>query len=159
MLACGFAGEPLRTPSVTLYERSRVEALVSWPVLREEDRDAACPGSLLFVARRTVAVGSHPDEQLVQVARGWGFGPYVAAWLGILAKGEGFVLVVATVSGFVARGAELVNVLGEGDRRYRLVLREAGSWFEIFRGHRLLTGAGPSYALLRVPPVVGQSRP
>jgi hypothetical protein len=146
VLAAGLAGPAMATRSAVLYQAEAVNDLTCWPVLTEAEVDVACPSGV-FVARRDLDLMS-PRAEVVQALReGWDLSPYTSAWIRAVCQQDGCLPFVATVGGFVALGAEITGVAQTADRQRRLDLRDAGEWFEMFRGARFPTGPGRDWVL------------
>ena len=159
LIALGFAGAPVTTPSTVLVEEDRVAALADRPRLTGADLDRWFPHGV-FVARRDVDLrppkspsspSSPPSRLLEQVRSGWEFSPYTGVWIRVLAGRHGHVPLVATTCGFVALGADITGVRAAGDGRYVLELTAPGDWFAGIGGARLVTARGRPWVLHRGP--------
>jgi hypothetical protein len=142
-LACGLAGQPIRTAGAHLYDETQVRELadrrsVSWREVFE-----TCPEGI-FVSRRDLDVALARDEIMDVVSRGWTeISPYVWLWLCLQLDARGRLPFVATVAGFVVLGAEIVGLRpGRG-----FELAAPGTWFDGFGNTQLAKGPGRAWVL------------
>jgi hypothetical protein len=146
-LACGLAGNPIRTRSALLYDEAAVWALASRTILLRAHMWRRSPAGF-FVARRDVAAHAPREAQLHELATGWeAVSPWT--WVGlslrvdrlVQERGRGLPF-VCTVAGFVVLGAEIVSARGR-----RLELVDPGAWFDGLGDARLLLGPGQAWSI------------
>lgn len=129
---------------MVLHDADRIRALSDAPVIGADDLEEACPGGL-FVTRGWGAVEGP-----------WPFSTWTAVWLRDRIATRGHVASVTTIGSFVVGCAEIADVR-RGTEGYHLMTRPTcGTWAEVFRGARVLTGRGRPWVILE--PAVSSGR-
>jgi hypothetical protein len=150
LLAAGFAGEPIRTSTASLYDEAQVAALTARPVTDLTALDAAFPHGI-FVARRAVDVRAPRERQVEELARGWRMSPANAIWISVHLDHEGPLPFVATTCGFVAFGADIMDVHLPAPQAADLQLQDPGEWYASLEGRRLPIGPGAEWVIRNAP--------
>ncbi|MDN5893565.1 MAG: hypothetical protein L0H93_06015 [Nocardioides sp.] len=148
-LLAGVAGTGQRVRGSVLYERARVHALLSAPLVGDTLPTLMTRGT--FIARikdcGAIAERECDDHLLRQVARGWHVSPITRLSFSVRVARDEWMPFVATVSGFAVLGAEIIGVGLERDGT-RFTLRAAGAWYESVHRRRVPTRAGGPWTVL-----------